>query len=178
MQRRPHNMTMMMVVRMNRLVTVLTIIWCNQFCRAFQSPFTGCSFDSKRQWQYNKKVDRTRTTLFIGPQQLGKFEVLGIDESATSRRVPLIDLSNSPSPVSFTTAWDWQKDLLASHVERIADTDSTQTQFQSDDKGDGYGIDTVIMLQHEPVYTLGTGSDEKFVLSSEESKVPVVRMDR
>jgi lipoyl(octanoyl) transferase len=39
------------------------------------------------------------------------------------------------------------------------------------------GVDRVIFLQHEPVYTLGTGSDPSYILNSN-SSVPVVRMDR
>ena len=49
------------------------------------------------------------------------------------------------------------------------------------------GRDTIVMLQHHPVYTLGTGSDESFVLSSSKPpnddeipspSVPVIRMAR
>jgi lipoyl(octanoyl) transferase len=39
------------------------------------------------------------------------------------------------------------------------------------------GVDRVIFLQHDPVYTLGTGSDPSYILNSN-SSVPVVRMDR
>lgn len=74
--------------------------------------------------------------------------------------------------IPFTTAWNWQKALLNDHVERLS---QNKTAFLNG--GDFSGLDTVIMLQHDPVYTLGTGSDEKFVVARDES-VPLIRMDR
>jgi lipoate-protein ligase B len=124
---------------------------------------------------FNGKIGRTCTQLSIGPQQLGTFEVLEIADSSFSRQVPLLDYSNSLSLIPFTTAWDWQKALLNDHVERLSQKKSTSQFLQGG--GDLSGLDTVIMLQHYPVYTLGTGSDEKCVLSSDDS-VPVIRMDR
>jgi lipoyl(octanoyl) transferase len=40
------------------------------------------------------------------------------------------------------------------------------------------GVDRVLFLQHDPVYTLGTGSDPTFILESNSPTIPVVRMDR
>lgn len=39
------------------------------------------------------------------------------------------------------------------------------------------GIDTVFLLEHDPIYTLGTGSDETFILGTNPN-VPTIRMDR
>ena len=120
--------------------------------------------------------------------------------------------SSSSSPqIDFETAWDWQKSILEQHVERLSPSKSASknneprageeggakdgigSQFLPSEDGiiiDGSaaikGIDTVIMLQHSPVYTLGTGSDEKFIIPSSSASsekensraVPVVRMDR
>lgn len=127
---------------------------------------------------YNTHCHRRQqsTILHIGPQQLGEFEVLSFDANEISeRRVALLDYSGSPSHIPFETAWDWQKDVLNEHVMRMT-TDDGNSQFLTSETGTT-GTDTVIMLQHQPVYTLGTGSDEKFVLGINEN-VPVVRMDR
>ena len=43
------------------------------------------------------------------------------------------------------------------------------------------GADTIILVEHEPVYTLGTGSDISFILESQKSNQfvpPIVRIDR
>ena len=87
----------------------------------------------------------------------------------------LIDLSDSLT-VAFDAAWDVQRALLNGHMERMAGDEST-SQFVGETI-DGKGLDTIIMLQHEPVYTLGTGSDERYVLSGDNSTIPIVRMDR
>ena len=77
--------------------------------------------------------------------------------------------------IPFATAWEWQKSLLDEHIDRISQKD-VKCQFMRE-RSDILGLDAVIMLQHLPVYTLGTGSDEKFVLSNDKH-VPIVRMDR
>jgi lipoyl(octanoyl) transferase len=43
------------------------------------------------------------------------------------------------------------------------------------------GRDTILFVQHEPVYTLGSGSDESFILNNANSntnEIPIVRMNR
>lgn len=125
----------------------------------------------------------------IGPQQLGEFETLAVKSTEISKRkVALIDYSNSGSSIPFQKAWDWQKEILNDHVERITEFQSSSiddeksfSQFWNPTENNKYGIDSILMLQHEPIYTLGTGSDEKFVLGrndSDSSLVPVVRIDR
>jgi hypothetical protein len=124
------------------------------------------------------QLERSTSKLFLGPQQLGEFEVLDITDSPASRRVPLLDYSATGSPIiPFETAWDWQKELLDNHVERLSREIPASQFLYETKKINQSGLDTVIMLQHAPVYTLGTGSDEKFVLYGK-SDVPVVRMDR
>ena len=114
------------------------------------------------------------------------------------------DITIDPSLVEFQAAWDWQKELMERHFARLAaeqlqqpqqhGVTSTRSQasnsFLDPSAVNNGGIDTVIMLQHQPVYTLGTGSDEKFVLAGDGSSstsnnsdevrptVPIVRMDR
>jgi hypothetical protein len=63
---------------------------------------------------------RIATQLKIGSQQLGEFDMLAFDSTIRSKRnVALVDYSNYPSLIPFTTAWDWQKHLLEGHVERM-----------------------------------------------------------
>ena len=124
--------------------------------------------------------------------------------------------SSSPSSmlIDFETAWGYQRQILNEQMERLAIINSEKkkngnnedgmiissflptTMEEDDDKTKRSTTghrDTIIMLQHHPVYTLGTGSDEKFVkaLSSVNNNdndndnhnqsspsVPVIRMDR
>jgi hypothetical protein len=139
--------------------------------------FSYCIFGSKAFIKSPKVPTRNKSPLEVGPQQLGEFEVLGLDDPTISeRKVALIDYSSSPSTIPFKIAWKFQKEILDGHVERMMGKDDNKNQFLKSD-GKATGIDTVIMLQHDAVYTLGTGSDENFVLGINE-KVPVVRMDR
>jgi hypothetical protein len=120
--------------------------------------------------------------LEIGPQQLGEFEPLCPSESKEERQVQLFDFASSGELVQFEDAWEFQKKLLEGHVERLAHQreKGPVSQFLCDRvEFASTGLDTVVMLQHNPVYTLGTGSDEEFIVStSSENSVPVVRMDR
>jgi lipoyl(octanoyl) transferase len=117
----------------------------------------------------------------ISKQQLGSFEVLD-DKTAqrANRKVALLDFASSDH-IDFEEAWDFQKDLLNQHVQRLESGIENSFLEEEDAEASAGGKDTIIMLQHNPVYTLGTGSDEKFVLqenSHTQSSVPVVRMDR
>jgi lipoyl(octanoyl) transferase len=115
---------------------------------------------------------RTRSSFVVGlsPQQLGTFESLVVDHQIDTRTVELFDWSGS-DPITFQEGWDFQKDLLSSHLDRL----KNQSPDDCDAATQFHGFDSVVMLQHSPIYTLGTASDPDFVLSSE---VEVVRMDR
>eukprot|EP00531_Pseudo-nitzschia_arenysensis_P002613 CAMPEP_0116121520 /NCGR_PEP_ID=MMETSP0329-20121206/3740_1 /TAXON_ID=697910 /ORGANISM="Pseudo-nitzschia arenysensis, Strain B593" /LENGTH=294 /DNA_ID=CAMNT_0003615337 /DNA_START=189 /DNA_END=1073 /DNA_ORIENTATION=+ len=139
----------------------------------------------------------------ISEQQLGTFEIIDTENSPSERRVALLDYitesgsstSQSSMLIDFDTAWGHQRLILEDQMERLSsarrngksvdDQDSASsflTTIFDDDENmkTGHG-DTIIMLQHKPVYTLGTGSDEKFVKgisSSNGEAVPVIRMDR
>jgi lipoyl(octanoyl) transferase len=111
------------------------------------------------------KTSRSTLPLALSPQQLGTFESLLIEEDTKTRTVQLFDWSGC-DPISFQEGWDFQKDLLSHHLDRLKEDDDRK-QFD--------GFDSIVMLQHTPVYTLGTGSDPDFVLSD---TVEVIRMDR
>ncbi len=142
----------------------------------------------------------------ISEQQLGTFEIIETENSSSDRKVALLDYitesgstSQSPTLIDFDTAWGHQRQILEDQMERLSsvsgkgkssdDQDYVSsflptTLKEEDDDDDTVKArhgDTIIMLQHKPVYTLGTGSDEKFVKASSSSNsetVPVIRMDR
>jgi lipoyl(octanoyl) transferase len=124
----------------------------------------------------------------IAPQQLGTFEALMLP-GTQQRKVLLEDWTDScneegSSLVDFRAAWDIQKEYLQQHMARLDiikenENDDENSGFLRDSKNDDrlHGVDRVIMLEHEPVYTLGTASDASLILN-ESSTIPVVRMDR
>lgn len=103
----------------------------------------------------------------IAPQQLGFFEPL-----APRPHPRPVQLQNLLLPegnrIDFHDAWDIQRQLLGNHLAGLP---------LGDDDNDDTIRDTVLWVQHAPVYTLGTGSDPSFVTDTATS-IPVVRMDR
>lgn len=162
------------------------------------------SASSSSPHRYSSSSKRI-TFLFLAPQQLGSFEELQVtDHEKSTRRVALYDYSNHSHPIPFETAWDWQKQLLEEQVVRltanIKENENNPTSSfvpqQPQNDNDSYstsstntittippkGVDSIIMIQHAPVYTLGTGSDESFILNNDSndntSSIPTIRMDR
>ena len=112
----------------------------------------------------------------ISPQQLGEFETLECEETS-KRKVILLDFLDE-GLVPYRQAWDLQRTILNAQMTRInSQTKSEQFAVRAHDRAGVEGTDTVIVLQHEAVYTLGTASDENFILSADKA-VPVIRMDR
>jgi len=120
------------------------------------------------------------------------------------RRVQLHDYVSTSGGklIPYKKAWDFQKRVLGSHLDRLkndigdkkgkvvqsiemnASLDpSTSTQWAPDIAFINESVDldfqgdSVIMVQHEPVYTLGTASDPAFI-KSQENGVDVVRIER
>jgi lipoyl(octanoyl) transferase len=180
--------------------------WCCHYNTIKQHPVSSAAAAAR-----GSSTTTRRTELFLGLQQLGSFEPLQLqtpDNSETEqrqqRRVLLKDLSNQP-PIDFETAWDWQKTCLNQQLQRLSDAAEhssssspvaeSSSQFLPPDNNptttdttSTAGVDTIYMLQHSPVYTLGTGSDETFVLAALNNNndqanakakvVPTIRMDR
>ena len=118
---------------------------------------------------------RRSLRLKLSPQQLGTFEKLTIDHDDSSpRTVQLFDWSGR-DPVDFNDGWNFQKYLMSNHLNRLTGDHADANQQQECELGQFGGFDSVVMLQHAAVFTLGTGSSPDFVLSD---SVPVVRMDR
>jgi lipoyl(octanoyl) transferase len=97
-------------------------------------------------------------------QQLGEFKPLNIDNDIVStRNVHLMDLSSS-DPIPFHTVWEMQKEMVQQHIDRLKvefEQKLPETQFLSSKSY--LQKDCVIMLQHKPVYTLGTASDSNYI---------------
>jgi lipoyl(octanoyl) transferase len=101
--------------------------------------------------------------------------------------------------LSFRNAWDLQKRLVEYQMNRLQrqqkigeENLSLQHEFESPssrwltlssnvNEALDRGNDCILILQHEPVYTLGTGSDERFILEdykSDKFPIDVVRIER
>ena len=117
--------------------------------------------------------------------------------------------TRSIDPIGFNDMWDVQKVLVQGQLDRtmevmklskakaskVGDEEEIATnniaerhcQFLpqpsnnpiQDDNAVALGKDTIILLQHKPVYTLGTGSDPDFIKESGlSSSIDVVRIER
>jgi lipoyl(octanoyl) transferase len=104
--------------------------------------------------------------------------------------------------LDYRDVWNLQKRLVENHINRLQQDQTLQEEnlasqyhelgFSSttrvnlsslgnEHENSGQGNDIILMLQHNPVYTLGTGSDERFILGEHKnSKFPieVVRIER
>jgi lipoyl(octanoyl) transferase len=139
--------------------------------------------------------------------------------SSTSEDEPNEEPLMEEPLIDFQTAWNIQRKYLQEHMDRLGQEKETTTSTTSTrSKSTGFyvapppppagtavsassplqqqhhGVDRIIMLQHQPIYTLGTASDESFLLASSASSgqapslnhknknnndsIPVIRMDR
>jgi len=142
-----------------------------------------------------------------------KNDSVTIKQQQEERIVLLNDFSAS-KPIPYQSMWTMQKEFVNDHIDRIkknefknnpqdgAPLPPTVSQFSSnveysfldfDDGTEQYsrvekGHDSIILLQHEPVYTLGTGSDSNFIKergtintgekSANGMEIDVVRIER
>jgi len=119
-------------------------------------------------------ANKPTSHLFLAPQQLGSFQELIVSsEEQDERRVALYDWS-AHETIPFVAAWDFQKNIVDGHLERLSSSQDSSCQFLTSQSS--HGKDCVLLLQHDPVYTLGTASDPGFIRSADQ--VDVVRMDR
>uniref|UniRef100_A0A453JT09 lipoyl(octanoyl) transferase n=1 Tax=Aegilops tauschii subsp. strangulata TaxID=200361 RepID=A0A453JT09_AEGTS len=83
------------------------------------------------------------------------------------RRCELFDLHRQIVP--YVDSWGWQKSIVERRKALVGiDTDTDEDHS-----------DTLIALQHPPVYTLGNGNDEKFLnFNIEDSPIEIHRIDR
>lgn len=173
----------------NTLVISLAVITSYRVV-AFQVPHFN-AHHSKGQLQLN-----------LAPQQLGEFEPLvTTDEDRTRRRAWLYDYVTSPGPstVPYNTMWDHQKSLVEHQLSRIGKRPKDPPLYDQfipmDVSGAGQsqdllGCDSIIMVEHDPVYTLGTASDASFIhgyqanddneeeINTDKESIPIVRIER
>ena len=154
--------------------------------------------------QYSRRRGTHRSTLCLAPQQLGVFEELSLFTS-TERRVWLYDLINPTQPhyqqesiidvsrtIPYHEAWELQKQIVDAQLTRIGKRPKDYAplyeqfvpNFENDyldndgsSKQPFLGCDSIILLQHDPVYTLGTASDPSFIIGRH-GVVPTVRIER
>ena len=148
-------------------LSVWTIVsWCITSSSAFVVLINRNTKYQEQQYEYEWKLNA------ISQQQLGQFESLdGISSSLDDDRlVQLIDLSSNVT--SYHEVWDLQKEYHQRQLDQI----QPKKQQQNDEKVRTKNQDVLILTQHKPVYTLGTGSDPSFVRNNKE--VEIVRIER
>jgi lipoyl(octanoyl) transferase len=122
----------------------------------------------------------------LAPQQLGEFEALetGSNLDGVARRVRLVNWLSDPDDsdahtrcVDFDEGWDKQRQLWQIQADRLAHPTGGA---RSPPASLRQSSDAILMLQHAPVYTLGTASDEGFIKNGDThaSRIPTVRMNR
>lgn len=147
------------------------------------------------------------STLALAPQQLGTFETLHVnsgnnDKTATATstaRVVRLESWLGKNPVSYQQGLERQVELWQAHADRLKSTLSRK--LNECDEGNGgnegndddasppssfwkppydrnNGVDTILMLEHSPVYTLGTASDVQFLHDTINPAVPIHRISR
>ncbi|KAM3347649.1 hypothetical protein ACQJBY_021532 [Aegilops geniculata] len=84
-----------------------------------------------------------------------------------SRRCELFDLHQQIVPL--VDSWGWQKSIVERRKPLVGiDTDTDEDHS-----------DTLIALQHPPVYTLGNGNTEKYLnFNTEDTPIEIHRIDR
>ena len=188
------------------LLRILHIIKSTQAYYSYMNNFQTYSIGSTLSRQQKLQIHRNKSQLSLAPQQLGEFESLEFSKdtefkgnSYEIRQVRLYDIvtNNEGNLIHFSKAWDFQKQLLQLQLDRIqsemgnnqngaAPLISTQwlsSMAMRPDEADKVQFrgDSIIMLEHEPVYTLGTGSDPSFIKAenhAKENAVEVVRIER
>ena len=61
--------------------------------------------------------------------------------------------------IPYRTAWQWQRQLVARYKTAL----SQQVCAASNEQCSSEAVDSLILLQHPPVYTLGHGADSRFL---------------
>ena len=133
----------------------------------------------------------TSTQLHLAPQQLGTFESLNVSPEARKQRTVRVESYLEPH-LDYQAGWDRQGELWQAHADRLLEqqrrgkddtrttttttttTGTTTMTSSSLQQFDGY--DTIVMVQHKPIYTLGTASDTNFIKST--AVAPVQRINR
>jgi len=134
-----------------------------------------------------------KNILQLAPQQLGEFEPIELLSNDNSRRVWLHDFVSNEDDnkhIPYEEGWDLQKQLVEQQLIRIGKRPKDPPLYDQfvpnilNEDINYEGCDTIIMLQHDPVYTLGTASDPAFIHGYDENEndtdnsIPIVRIER
>ena len=166
----------------------------------FLSPLTAACVSAFTATRYINHIQSfTKLKATANQQQLGEFKRLNIsynDDEDHGRYVRLYDFTSS-DPIDYRSMWDVQKELVNCHVDRLKvefkqiepdtqflqptdefisfnDVCNCMDMVQAD--ASGKSRDAIILLQHQPVYTLGTGSDPQYV-KLDERKLEALGID-
>ncbi len=99
--------------------------------------------------------------------------------SAQQPRVTLFDAHDLQIP--YKQAWDWQKRMVEAVACASATTasDTPASASRSGSSSHSNTIGSLVLLQHPPVYTLGTGATEGHLkFDPAESPLPLYRTER
>jgi lipoyl(octanoyl) transferase len=138
---------------------------------------------NRHHHRYHPPSDKISYSLglyMIAPQQLGSFETLPRLDMVQRPSVRCRNfIGSTSSPVDFEQAWQLQRAILDEQLRFLAANGgaAAKVKVPHDGQQSSSSRDELILLEHKPVYTLGTASDEKFVTVAG-GTVPVVRMDR
>ena len=156
---------------------------------------------------YQSVFHSRQNHIHLAPQQLGEFEPINsTNEDCTRRRVWLYDYVSAlhSSTIPYNDVWEQQKSLVSHQLSRIGKGQTNPPLYNQfiplDMEPEKYeahallGCDSIIMVEHDPVYTLGTGSDASFIHGyqadhgnqeeakisedTDEKAIPIVRIER
>ena len=196
----PYHASMVIIASLQAFAWLASPLLC---VTAFAS--SSSKYVSHRCVQY-------QTALNLAPQQLGEFKPINLvvnddgteeekDIDRSRRRVWLYDFVSSSSTqqtsadtIPYNEAWDLQKRLMEEQLLRIGKKPKDPPLYdqfipmdvneENFDRKSLTGCDSIIILEHDPVYTLGTASDTSFIHgyddddSDEKSQIPIVRIER
>ncbi|KAI3522038.1 hypothetical protein L1887_11516 [Cichorium endivia] len=123
--------------------------------------YHSCS--SISPWTIRSHLDRRNTSQKVAVSQMNGAESISLVQDSSKRRCECYDMYKKVVP--FPEAWAWQQSIVEKR--------KTLIDINEDDS------DTLIILQHEPVYTLGTASTETNLnFDIKDSPLPLYQTER
>ena len=126
----------------------------------------------------NQQRPRVRDNLWLrlAPQQLGTFERLEPKDQRRKVSTEFYGLYDGEGPVPFQSAWTIQQNLQQAQFDQMSsELKSGKADLSLHVSPDS--LDTVLFVQHEPVFTFGTASDYDFLLNVD-TDIPIFDISR